>query len=251
MVTARNTLDSNRIKLIAILAMTLDHIAWVIFPGYDTASIPLLMHLLGRVTCPIMCYFIAEGYHHTRDVRKYTARLFLFALISHFAYRFFSPDFSGWRSFLPFADGSLLDQTSVMWSLAWGLVMLRVNDSTRIHSNMLRTVFILLICAVSFPADWSCIAALCILAFGTNRGNFRAQMGWMMFYCAHYAVVYCLTLDLSYGLLQMGTVLAIPILRRYNGTRSGSRTYNRVMKWVFYVYYPLHLLLLGLLQHVL
>lgn len=79
-ITQRRSLDSNAIKLIAILAMTVDHIAWAVFPGYPRAALPLLMHLIGRITCPIMCYFIAEGFHYTHDVRKYTARLFLFAL---------------------------------------------------------------------------------------------------------------------------------------------------------------------------
>ena len=85
-ITQRRSLDSNAIKLIAILAMTVDHIAWAVFPGYPRAALPLLMHLIGRITCPIMCYFIAEGFHYTHDVRKYTARLFLFALFSHFCY---------------------------------------------------------------------------------------------------------------------------------------------------------------------
>ena len=84
-ITERRFLDSNAIKLIAILAMTVDHIAWAVFPGYPRAALPLLMHLIGRITCPIMCYFIAEGFHHTHDVRKYTARLFLFAFLSHFS----------------------------------------------------------------------------------------------------------------------------------------------------------------------
>lgn len=74
-ITQRRSLDSNAIKLIAILAMTVDHIAWAVFPGYPRAALPLLMHLIGRITCPIMCYFIAEGFHYTHDVRKYTARL--------------------------------------------------------------------------------------------------------------------------------------------------------------------------------
>jgi len=244
-------LNAGQLKLIAILAMTLDHLAWTFFPGYEPAWYVAAIHLVGRMTAPIMWFFIAEGYHHTRNADRYTARLFLFAIISHFAYRFFSAGFSGWHSFLPFAEGNCLDQTSVMWSLAWGLVMLRIAHSTRIRNELMRVLLILLICAVSFPADWSCIAALCILAIGTNRGNFRAQMGWMMFYCAIYAVVYSLALDLAYGILQLGTVLAIPILRRYNGKRSGSPVFHRAMKWGFYLYYPMHLLLLGLLQHVL
>lgn len=114
------TLDSNAIKLVAIAAMTVDHVAWWLFPGYPRAVLPLAMHIIGRLTCPIMCYFVAEGYHHTRDIRKYTARMFLFAVISHFAYVFASVDFAGWRSFIPFSSGRVLNQTSVMWSLAWG-----------------------------------------------------------------------------------------------------------------------------------
>ena len=117
-ITQRRSLDSNAIKLIAILAMTVDHIAWAVFPGYPRAALPLLMHLIGRITCPIMCYFIAEGFHYTHDVRKYTARLFLFALFSHFCYLYASNDFVDWHSFIPFYYGSLLNQTSVMWSLA-------------------------------------------------------------------------------------------------------------------------------------
>ena len=79
------------------------------------------MHLIGRVTCPVMCFFIAEGYHYTRNVNKYTFRLFAFALVSHFCYIFFSNDFVDWHSFIPFYYGQALNQTSVMWPLAWGL----------------------------------------------------------------------------------------------------------------------------------
>ena len=243
----RAGLSSNAIKLIAITAMTIDHIAWAVWPGYPRQALALLMHLIGRMTCPIMCYCIAEGYHYTRNVRKYTARLFLFALISHFSYRFAAADFAGWRSFVPFFGGGVLNQTSVMWPLAWGLVMLRVADSVRLRQGA-KVAAILLICLLSFPGDWSCIASLCVLAFGTNRGSFRKQAFWLVCYVAMYAAVYCLALDPVYGLLQMGVVLALPVLRLYNGTRGGSARWNRAMKWAFYVYYPAHLLLIGLLQ---
>ena len=43
-------LDSNMIKLIAIIAMTVDHIAWAVFPGYPAAPLPVAMHLIGRIT---------------------------------------------------------------------------------------------------------------------------------------------------------------------------------------------------------
>lgn len=244
----KKCLDANMIKLIAIVAMTIDHFTWMFFPGYPAEPLPVFLHIIGRITCPIMCYFIAEGYYYTRDVGKYTRRLFLFACLSHFAYVYASADFVDWRSFLPGYYGSFLNQTSVLWSLAWGLVMLRVADSEKIKDS-LKPVVIVLICLIAIPADWSCIASLCILGFGTNRGNFRKQMLWMLFYVAIYAVVYFFAIDRVYGLLQMAVVFSIPVLMLYNGQRGKSASVNRVMKWLFYLYYPLHLLVIGLLGH--
>ena len=43
-------------------------------------------------------------------------------------------------------------------------------------------------------------------------------------------------------------VLAIPLLALYNGRRGKNPAVNRVMKWLFYIYYPLHLFILGLIQ---
>lgn len=246
----KNTLNSNMIKLIAIIAMTIDHIAWAVFPGYPQELLPIILHIIGRVTCPIMCYFIAEGYHYTKDINKYTERLFVFAFISHFAYIFASMDFVDIKSFIPFYYGSVLNQTSVMWSLAWGLVMLRVVNSEKIQRNSVKVLLIILICILSFPSDWSCVASLCILAFGTNRGNFKTQMLWMIFYVAIYATVYFFALDKVYGLLQMAVVLAIPIIMMYNGQRGKNRKINYIMKWIFYLFYPIHLFIIGWIQFV-
>ena len=246
--TYAHRLDANMLKLIAILAMTADHLAWLLFPGYSTVPIALFLHVIGRLTCPIMCYFIAEGFHHTHDVRKYTARLFLFALFSHFCYLYASNDFVDWHSFIPFYYGSLLNQTSVMWALAWGLVMLRVANSDKIVDR-LKPLLIILICVVSFPSDWSCVASLCVLAFGTNRGDLKAQGRWMLFFVAIYAVVYFFALDKLYGILQLAVALSLPLLARYNGQRGKNARVNKFLKWFFYLYYPLHLTILGAIRY--
>lgn len=244
------SLNSNVIKVIAIIAMTIDHIAWTAFSGYSKELLPVIMHIIGRLTCPIMCYFIAEGYHYTKNVSKYTSRLFAFAFISHFAYIFASMDFVDWKSFIPCYYGSVLNQTSVIWSLAWGLVMLRIVNSQKIQKNAIKIILVILICLVSFPSDWSCVASLCILAFGTNRGKFKTQMLWMIFYVAIYAMVYFFTIDKIYGLIQMAVVFAIPIIMMYNGQRGKNERLNGIMKWLFYAYYPLHLFAIGWLQYV-
>ena len=246
----KKILDSNMIKIIAIIAMTIDHITWMLYPGYPKEILPIALHIIGRITCPIMCYFIAEGYYYTKDINKYTKRLFIFAIISHVPYMFASMNFVDWKSFIPFYYGSVLNQTSVMWSLAWGLVMLRVANSEKIKSNIAKTLLIILICLISFPSDWSCVASLCILSIGTNRGNLKKQILLMLFYVAIYSTVYFFALDKVYGLMQMAVVLSVPIIMMYNGKRGNNSKINSIMKWLFYLYYPLHLIIIGFLQFV-
>lgn len=234
------------IKLIAITAMTIDHLAWVIFPGYSREPAAIIMHIIGRLTCPIMCYCIAEGFHYTRNIKKYTARLFIFSFISHFAYMFFSGGYKEPLMLIPLATGSVFNQTSVMWSLAWGLVMLRVAHSEEIKSMTQRAILIILICIISFPSDWSCVAALFVLAFGTNRGNLKNQTIWLAIYAAIYSGVYILFLDPIYGLIQMAVMLSIPIIGCYNSQRGRNPAVNKFMKWFFYIYYPAHLVIIAI-----
>lgn len=244
----KKILNANVIKLIAIIAMTIDHIAWAVYPGYPHEFVPVLLHIIGRLTCPIMCYFIAEGYHYTSNLNRYMARMFGFAFLSHFAYVYASNDYVDWKSFIPFYYGNCLNQTSVMWSLAWGLVLLRVAHSEKIKSQALKVLCIVAVCLITFPSDWSCIAALCILAIGTNRDKFKAQMCWMVFYVLLYAIVYFFTMDKVYGMIQMGVVLSIPVIMLYNGERGKNPKFNKFMKWMFYLYYPLHLFVIGFLR---
>ena len=59
-----------------------------------------------------------------------------------------------------------------------------------------------------------------------------------------YALVYFIFLDRLYGALQMFTFLTIPILARYHGERGRWKG----MKWFFYIYYPAHLVVIGLVR---
>lgn len=227
-------MTANQLKLIAILAMTVDHLAWTFFPGYAAEWYVVLMHIIGRLTAPIMWYFVAEGYHHTRNVKKYAARLFALALVSHFAYAFcFGID----------VGESFFNQTSVAWPLAWGLVLLAVNDSKKL-GGALKMLITVLVCVITFPSDWSCVAALAILFLGANHGDFSKQMTWMMILCASYAAVYFFCLDRVYGLIQLCTCLTVPLLARYNGARGSAKWMGKL----FYVYYPAHMVLCGLLR---
>lgn len=235
--TNRKLLNGNQIKLIAIIAMTIDHLAWAIFPGSQAVCYVFALHVVGRLTAPIMWFFIAEGCHYTRNMKKYIGRLFAFAFVSHFAYAF-----AFGIPFVPLSTG-VFNQTSVMWSLTWAAVLIYICSQEHIP-QWIKTVSIIVICLISFPSDWSSIAVMCPLFLYTHRNRFKLQAMDIVLWSFVYAAVYFIFLDKLYGVLQMFTFLTIPILSQYNGERGKWKG----MKWFFYIYYPAHLIVIGLIR---
>ena len=231
----KTRLNSNQIKLIAIIAMTIDHITWLLFPGCQPIWWVCCLHMIGRITAPIMWFFIAEGFYYTRNVKKYMVRLFLFAFISHFAYNF--------AAGIPFVPSGIFNQTSVMWPLAWSVVLMVVFTTEKLK-RWQRNICAILICLITFPADWSCIAAMCPVFLYLNRNSFKKQALSIVIWSMFYAIVYFFAIDKIYGTLQMFTVLSIPILARYNGERGTLKG----IKWLFYIYYPAHLFIIGVIR---
>lgn len=85
---------------------------------------------------------------------------------------------------------------------------------------------------------------MCPVFLYLHRGNFKKQSLTMLIWTAMYAVVYFIFMDKPYGILQMCTLLSLPILRQYNGKRGQWK----VMKWFFYIYYPAHLFVIGIIR---
>jgi hypothetical protein len=238
-VDTQKGLTGNALKMIAIVAMTVDHLTWLLLPGYRVDVLTLSLHTIGRLTAPIMMYFVAEGYHYTENLKQYIFRMFLFAVIAHFAYAMMFA-----KDFIPFQH-TVFDQTSVMWAFALGLTALAVTKNENPKLKPWHRSAIVWLCAIAaFCADWSSPAAVIIVYFGLNRGNFKKQMMWFVIYMAMYSMVYAIFLNPVYGALQMLTVLAIPLLRCYNGQRGKWKG----MKWLFYIYYPAHLFILGAIR---
>lgn len=231
-------LNANHLKMIAIIAMTVDHAADLLFPGFPNHPIALAFHIIGRLTAPIMWFFVCEGFHYTSNLCRYLLRMLIFALISHFAYCF-----AFGINFVPFSSG-ILNQTSVIWPLFWAIVSLWIVNGAASLRQWQKWVLIILIDLITFPADWSCIVVMAIVFMYSNRGCLEKQIGSMMFWVAVYSLVSFFFVNRAYAVVQLGVILLYPLLKQYNGQKGKAKW----MKWFFYIYYPAHLILVGLIR---
>lgn len=245
----RRGLSADMLKIIAIVAMTIDHAAATFVPVYY--SLPgAIMHCIGRITGPVMFYFIVEGYHHTRNANRYTLRLGLFALVSYLPFIYFK------SGALPTADTWL--DLNVIYTLFLGHLMLRVRHEVRHPVPKYLVVAGLFL--LSFYGDWGYLALLFIWVFDTFRGNFKQQaVGYgALALMRLLPAVDSLWTQLSnkqpaalwqpYAgqvLVMAGMFLPLLLLAFYSGQKGGL---GRGGKWLFYIYYPLHLLVLGYLR---
>ena len=230
-------LSANQIKWIAVAAMAIDHAAWVFVPTYS--ALGQGMPLFGRITAPVMCFFLSEGYAHTRSKGRYALRLALFALISQAPFVFFE---TGKFQFFPdslFAGGDPSESLNVIYTLFLSLLAIWAWDSIR--SGTLRALAILALCILAIPGDWTFCDVIFSVLFWIYRGNLRLQMKWFAVSAACVVILFSAESALAgqpFGqLFQAGLFLCIPLLLCYNGKRGGGTG----SKWAFYVFYPAHL----------
>lgn len=248
-IEARRGLDGETLKLIAILAMTIDHIAFAFVP--DGTLWAILMHAVGRITGPVMFYLAAEGYRHTRSVPRYILRLAVFALISFLPFQLFS-----YGRDLPVRFS--LTRLNVMYTIMLGVLAVWVRHEVRPMPLKLALMGVLVLLAV--PGDWGTAGVLMILTFDFYYGDFRNQtFAYVLLvlldqYVLHlftspvFSLLYEGTLDFSaweYGAENLGLFLPLFLLSRYSGQRGGHGGWG---KWLFYLYYPAHLTVLGLIR---
>ena len=229
-------MNRNQLKYFAIVCMTLDHIAWLFVDGLNPL-IGGIMHLFGRLTAPIMAFFVAEGYEHTRDVKKYTRRLAAFALISWPAYTLAR------LGTLPiwFSDGGIIfhPEQSMIFTLLVALIALRVYDSGL--KKWQKIVIIVGLSLISLIGDWHIFpigACLLLHAFKDDKKKrFIAFEIWSF-------LVALSSVFMQW--FQIGVVFApIIIYFLYNGEPGSKKPFH---KWFFYIYYPAHLLVLGIIK---
>jgi len=235
-------LSANGIKWIAIFAMIINHIGWMMLKTLGTwGFFPLFF--IGHLTMPIMSFFIAEGFRYTRNRKKYALRLLIFALISQLPYNYF-------KLGNPLSVEISPTYFNVLFTLLLGLCALWIaRGAWRFWTKL---PLIILIALASILCDWPIFGILYVLAFGMNHGIFKRQALWYSLAATVQIAVYIPYLWSSDGPLIFGTfglfLVLIP-LTLYNGKKSSPRAPAWMAnKWMFYIIFPTHLIILAFLH---
>ena len=236
----RKGLTGGALKGAAVLCMLLDHAGWAFVDTLSPAG--FLLHLVGRVTAPVICFLLAEGYRHTHSFPRYLGRMAAFAALSYLPYLYFQTGrLPGWGNALTF---------NMLYTLTLCLLALRVDERC---AGADKWVGLCLLLFLSFLGDWPGAAVLFALNFARNRGDFRRMAVFHGLITGLFTLLLgaqCWSAGFSLAetagnlAFYPGTLLALPLIRAYNGQR------GRVLggKWFFYLFYPVHLAILGFLR---
>ncbi|MGT2742875.1 TraX family protein [Streptococcus plurextorum] len=231
-------LNAFHLKLIAIIAMLINHIGHT-FEAYWTSPIWVFLYLaIGLLTFPIMAYLVVEGFFYTKNRWRYAGRLGIFSLISFVPFHFlFHPPFPLWPG------------NNIMFTLMMGVVMMMLLE--RFPKVSLQFLLLFLFIGLTIWSDWQFFGIPIIFTFYKCREN--KQKFWLiplisllmlLLNLSVYGAYLSIPVIFATVFSNLGILLVLPILSTYNGYRGYSPNW---VKWGFYIFYPLHLvLLLGL-----
>ena len=221
-------MNGNQLKWIAIVTMLIDHIGYVLVPS----STPLygICRLIGRLAFPIFCFLLTEGLLHTRNRRRYLTRLLAFALVSEIPFD------------LAFHGGVLeFSSQNVFFTLFLGLLGLVIYDwlAPKISFAAMLGPLACVLAAEWMGTDYGGLGVLMISVCYLFRENRYLRLG------ALGAANVCMSLEFSDR--QYFACAALIPLFFYNGERGKGGKWSQ---YFFYLFYPLHLLLLWGLSRV-
>ena len=204
------------LKMIAAAAMLIDHIGVIFFPEYT------ILRIIGRISFPLFAYFIAEGFHYTKNRLKYFTRIFLLGLICQAIY------FA--------AEREMFFGVLITFSLSIAMMSCTERIKTGTNRAAAAAVAAVVILCIYIFTEW----------FTVDYGFFGVLFPWLINLAEERkekAVMMSIGLcaiSISFGnSVQPWSYLAVPLVLLYNGSRGKYK-----MKYFFYVFYPLHLAVL-------
>lgn len=214
----------NMLKIIALICMTFDHVGKEFFPNL------LWMQIIGRIAFPVFSFMIAEGCRYTKNRKRYLLILGIMALVLQIIYYIF--------------EKSLYMCIFVTFTLSVSLIY--AFDSFRKDKKLKN--FVVALC-VLYGIFYLTKILPQTTTFWVDYGFFGTLLPVVIYFCNKKSIkltlftLMLLLISLDLGGIQIYSLLSLPLIMLYNGKRGSLN-----LKYLFYVYYPLHLAAIYLMR---
>lgn len=220
----KKILNNNSLKIIAILSMLLDHIAYLFISSSN--FLYYIFRIIGRVCAPIMFFGIANGYKYTSNKKKYGLRLLMFAFISQVPYSLFI----GNKVFL-------FNKYNVIFTLFLSFLTILIFD--KCSKKLVKYSLMFLCIILSYFCDWGIIGILISLVFYFISERRYAYIGYTILCICYITTNTLIYKNIAWLIVNIGLFLPMIFIYLYNDKKG---KYN--LKYLFYTFYPVHLLVL-------
>lgn len=231
-------LTSFHLHIAAMALMLCDHLWATVIPGNDWLT------NLGRIAFPLFAFMTVEGFFHTKDLKKYVKRLFIFALVSEIPFNLMM----GGSAFYPLHQ-------NVLWTFLIGTGLMYLNEKVKKKNIFIRiivaaatAVFGYIIGIITF-SDYNGAGVLTVLLFYFFRGKnlFCRAMQVLGLWYINTEILsgYFYVVDI-FGreteiLRQSFAVLSLIPIFLYDGKQG---PYNKNIRALYYWFYPVHMIIL-------
>ena len=259
---SRRGLSSFWIKIIAIISMTVDHSAQIVFNLTESTKAYQACKLIGRLSLPLFCFILVEGLFHTRNRLKHAILLLVFAIVSNPFYNFFGAvmgkKFVLFKfGFINFREFNILFTLLIGYLIIWAYDYLKHKNSNEddvpsMGQNIVNIIILIIMTAAGcfvaqyFNCMYGYAGVLMIVGFYLSRNSLLGQFFTIAICSFLYSNILITNGNIMYNIhphIQWFAVLALIPIFFYNRQPGRFR-----WKYFFYVYYPIHLLVLGLLK---
>lgn len=249
-------LSQEALKLIACISMLIDHIGYEIIYrlyvnaagayGFETMGQAMpepvrriyllywLCRIIGRLALPIFAFLLVEGIHHTRDRKKYALRLAVGALLSEIPYNLIVSGELLWR------------EQSIMLTLLLGFGAVVAMEKCRNMAWKPVAMVPFAVLSELLMADYGWAGVALIALFDLSRYMYRRDLirfcGMIVLF--HYMSGTVFQLGGFSLPMQVLGALSMLFIANYDGRKV---TRSKTVQWAFYLFYPVHLLVLWLI----
>lgn len=219
-------LSGAQLKYIAFASMLIDHVnKSLIYPYLDGGilyKVSNLFDILGRIAFPIFIFLLVEGFFKTKNRGKYLITLLIFGVISEVPFDMFTTS-----SFFE------VNWNNIMFTLAMVLVMIWLIDELKAKMPK----------ALWYGASVLIVGVMCLAAMnlGVDYEHHAILIGYF-FYIFHERPVFAIPLSFLSMYKEPWALLGFALVLTYNGER------GKQNKLFNYLFYPVHLLILGILR---